>query len=245
MAQRKIFTAERQLMARRMGAANGNGANLIDPSGVTNAELLEAIEALSEDLANGQLVADGPPEADETSALSPTEQEIRAEVAQMVRLIGRTKAEIASIKHPKADDDRIKAASNELDAIVVATETATEDILESAEKIEELTAKIAAHCADDEELVALTDQITNHVTSILQSCGFQDITGQRVTKVVKTIQFIKDRIIAMIDIWGVEAFTDLPVPTETEERGADGTVLSGPQLDSQGITQADIDALFD
>lgn len=49
----------------------------------------------------------------------------------MVRSIRRTKSELASIKHLMADDDRIKAASSELDEIVVATQSATEDMLHS------------------------------------------------------------------------------------------------------------------
>ena len=51
----------------------------------------------------------------------------------MVRSIGRTKFELAAIKHSMADDDRIKAASSELDEIVVATQSATEDILHSTQ----------------------------------------------------------------------------------------------------------------
>ena len=49
----------------------------------------------------------------------------------------------------------------------------------------------------------------------------------------------------MIDIWGIEAFQALPV--EEEDAGAipEGEDLSGPALEGQGLSQADIDALFD
>jgi hypothetical protein len=47
----------------------------------------------------------------------------------MVRLIGKTKPQLAAIQHTMANDDPIKAASSELDEIVIATQTVTEDIL--------------------------------------------------------------------------------------------------------------------
>jgi hypothetical protein len=43
----------------------------------------------------------------------------------------------------------------------------------------------------------------------------EDITGQWVDKVVKTIRYIKDRILAMLGIWGADAFINLPVKDET------------------------------
>ena len=45
----------------------------------------------------------------------------------------------------------------------------------------------------------------------MEACSFQDITGQRVNKVVKTIRYIQDWIVAMIGIWDKEALIDLPV----------------------------------
>ena len=51
-----------------------------------------------------------------------------------------------------ADDDRIKAASGELDKIVNATQSATEDILCSTEHIGELLNEIFARHSTDEKL---------------------------------------------------------------------------------------------
>ena len=90
-------------------------------------------------------------------------------------------------KHPMADDDRIKAASSELDKIVVATQSATEDILHSTEQIGELSDEILARHSTDEKLYALTEEAGQELVNIMEACSFQDITGQRVNKVVKTI----------------------------------------------------------
>ncbi len=51
-----------------------------------------------------------------------------------------------------ADGDRIKAASSELDKIVLATQSAIEDILHSTEHIGELLNEILARHSTDEKL---------------------------------------------------------------------------------------------
>ena len=51
-----------------------------------------------------------------------------------------------------ADDDRIKAASSDLDEIVVATQSPTEDILHSTEHICELLDETLARHSTDEKL---------------------------------------------------------------------------------------------
>ncbi len=90
----------------------------------------------------------------------------------------------------------------------------------------------------------MTDHVANEVTKIIEACSFQDITGQRITKVVNTIRFIEERILAMIEIWGAAAFADLPISQESNAEG-DAGLMNGPQLANKGISQDDINALFD
>ena len=233
---RKEFSAERQLKIRRLGRENGVG----------NAELLHAIQELREEVAGlrqaqiSQIV-----ELDEDHPAFTESLEVRVEIAQMVRMIGRAKLEIASIKHPMAEeDDRMKLAAGELDAIVVATEASTQDILAASERMETLVRTITGLHPDNEEMAALGEQMADEIIKIFEACNFQDITGQRINKVIKTIQFIEEKILAMIDIWGAEAFMDLPVASDPSADGHD-TLMSGPQLENQGITQDEINALFD
>jgi chemotaxis regulatin CheY-phosphate phosphatase CheZ len=86
-------------------------------------------------------------------------------------------------------------------------------------------------------------EINAKTLSILEACNFQDISGQRTNKVINIINYLEQRILAMIEIWGVEGFTDIEV--EDEELDADAALLQGPQLDGQGISQDDIDSMFD
>lgn len=175
--------------------------------------------------------------------------EIRAvqiEIAQLVKSIARAKAEIAAIKHPNAEDDRLMEASNELDAIVTATESATTTILDAAEAIDREAAELAALRDQDPDVVAAAQRIVEQVVRILEASNFQDVTGQRISKVVQTVRFVEERVLSMIHIWGVSAFEDLPVPAPgTGSDDPDADLLNGPQLENQGISQADIDALFD
>ncbi len=233
----KKFSIQRRVSPK--GRPNG--------AGIGNDELMEAIESLRETLAGlgaGLGAGNGLAGDDGYSADPEGDQDLRIELAQMVRTIARTKSEIASIKHPKAEADQMEDASSELDAIVRATETATNVILESSEAIEKIidAAKIAH--GGDETIQLLSDQVGAQVVKIFEACNFQDITGQRINKVVRTLHFIEARILAMIEIWGVSAFEHLPVPGPPPLHSSDEHV-AGPQLENQGISQAEIDALFD
>jgi chemotaxis protein CheZ len=93
-------------------------------------------------------------------------------------------------------------------------------------------------------MMAMTEQVANEIIKIFEACNFQDITGQRMTKVVKIIKFIEERILSMIEIWGLEAFAELPVHKPDSNDG-DMALMNGPQLSGGGISQDDINALFD
>ena len=233
---RKEYSAERQLRMRQLGGENG----------VNNTELFHAIQELREEVAGLRQAQTGRTVAlsEDHSALKES-LEVRVEIAQMVRMIGRAKLEIASIKHPMAEeDDRMKLAASELDAIVVATEASTQDILAASERMETLVRTITGLHPEDGDMTRLGDQMANEIIKIFEACSFQDITGQRINKVVKTIRFIEEKILAMINIWGAEAFIDLPVASDPSASG-DDSLMNGPQLQNQGITQDEINALFD
>ncbi len=227
----KEFSAERQMRRRRTQSGENAGEE------IDNAQILQEILALR------QMVEQGAGAAPAAAAAVENDADVRIEIAQMVRSVARAKNEIAAIKHPMADDDRVKTASNELDAIVAATESATETILNANEQIENLVREITNFHAEDPDVAIRSEAIANHVIEILEACNFQDITGQRIQKVVKTLRFIEERILALISIWGVEAFTDLPVPDPDDGTNEDEQLMNGPQI-SGGITQDEVNNLF-
>src|SRR3546814_15899825 len=95
------------------------------------------------------------------------------------------RAEIAELRPDDINSEHLPAATDELTAIVGSTEQATHTIFEAVEGIEALTEQM------DTEVGA---QVSAAVTSIFEACGFQDITGQRITKVVTALQKIETKI---------------------------------------------------
>ncbi|MDR3437183.1 protein phosphatase CheZ [Telmatospirillum sp.] len=241
MAEKKLFTAELQML--KAAGASAPVASVGDAS-----DVLAAINGLREDIRNLKLAA----VADEVvEPITETAEEERSraevnmlknEVRALSLAIQHTKAEIAALRPPNANDDRLIAVTNELDAIVSSTEGATNGILEAAEKIDTLAGQLQAQAIDG-FAGHVAEDIRESVVMIFESCNFQDITGQRITKVVKTLQYIEDRVNKMIEIWGPDTFEDVDSPAEVHEDD-EAKLLNGPQLENQGVSQADIDKMF-
>jgi chemotaxis regulatin CheY-phosphate phosphatase CheZ len=167
---------------------------------------------------------------------------LRAELQSMASHIQTAKNEIASIynKDPKvqAAGNRINAATSELDMIVASTERATSDILNAAERIMEVAGTLP------EDQGAAAQILTDQATEIFTACSFQDITGQRISKVVSTLRYIDQRVAAMVAIWGPETMAALQARSENADTRADSHLLNGPAMPGQGHTQDEIDALL-
>lgn len=170
---------------------------------------------------------------------------LKAELDAIYEAINQTKREIATLHHTAGSEgNEMCRVANELDAVILGTEGATENILAAAEFIDETANTLSARLkGQDSELAR---DIQERVVSIFENCNFQDLTGQRITKVVGTLRFIEDRIVNMMDIWGgIESFKDIE-PEERAKAEGDAALLNGPSLETDdGVaTQDDIDALF-
>lgn len=168
---------------------------------------------------------------------------IKVELDAMYEAIHKTKREIATLHVSGCNGHELARVTDELDAVVFGTEGATEQILAAAEAIDNQAAVLAATLKGENQNVA-TD-IQDQVVQIFEACNFQDLTGQRITKVVNTLRFVEERIIRMMEIWGgIESFRDIEI--ELEHRMGDQALLNGPALntDQNIASQDDIDALF-
>ena len=85
------------------------------------------------------------------------------------------------------------------------------------------------------------------MVSIFEACNFQDLTGQRIKKVMTTMKFIENHITVMMDIWGGVDAIKAHAPPIVDTREGDEKLLNGPKLDGDvgHASQDDIDALFD
>ena len=159
--------------------------------------------------------------------------------------INQTKREIATVHVTGFEGPEMARVTNELDAIVGGTESATETILSGAEDIDQMAATLLARLKDDQNQ-ALAQDIQDRVVKIFEACNFQDLTGQRITKVVGTLKFIEMHIVRMMEIWGgIEAFKDI-APETIATREGDTRLLNGPKVagDVGHASQDEIDALF-
>ncbi len=168
---------------------------------------------------------------------------LRHEIQQMSAAILHCREEIASIKPENGGDNRIMAATEELDAIVTSTERATTEILSAAEVIQDTADKLAEGGASAD----FCDQVVTQAISIMTACSFQDITGQRITKVVHALSYLEQRLNSMMDIWDGNKNTEkaAAAPADLEDKRPDSHLLNGPQLEGEGVSQGDVDALFD
>lgn len=155
----------------------------------------------------------------------------------------RVRKEIAAIGRPADEDHKFESMGEQLDAIVGATEEATNTIMEAMERNAELLDKLTEAVSDADQLT-LIEQITENNNSVFEACSFQDITGQRVSKVIKSVTYVEDRVQALVNIWGKSELDKVEVTAE-HEKTEDEKLLSGPALEGEGISQEEIDKLFD
>jgi len=168
---------------------------------------------------------------------------LRSELDGLMRYLNRVQTEIASIDRPAEEEHHFGSMGEQLDAILQATETATNTIMEAVEKNDAVIQKIRDKISDP-EVNALLDEINNNSGDVFEACSFQDITGQRVNKVVKSITYVEERVNSLIDVMGRSAIESIEVLPESE-KSADEKLLEGPQLEGKGLSQDDIDSLFD
>ncbi len=171
-------------------------------------------------------------------------QKLRSEIDEIYNAIESTKTELASIHEGSLSGDRMSTVTGELDAIVSGTEQATDTILGAAEEIDQAANDLAASLKGSHH--DLANDIREQILLIFEASNFQDLTGQRITKVVNTLKFIEERIIRMMEIWGgMEAFSEIEADLPQAE--GDAALLHGPghEDDPDRINQDDIDALFD
>jgi chemotaxis protein CheZ len=165
---------------------------------------------------------------------APTERSLFSELESLALCIDAARRDIAALHPDEIRKKHLPAATDELDAIVAATADATGSILDCAEKLSAVAQTLEP---------ALADQITEPVTRIFEACTFQDITGQRITKVVKTLKEIEAKVGDLVGAFGGIRPGARPSSKRRKANG-DGALLNGPQLPGQGASQAEIDAFF-
>ncbi len=166
--------------------------------------------------------------------LTPTDQiaehvALLTEVQTLAAYIDRTRREIAALGVDRVVKSHVVTATDELDAIVMHTAAATTTILDACEVLDSASSTDSYY-------------VTSAATArIYEACSFQDITGQRVGKVVQTLKSIEVRIADIL-----RAFDNPARPESSPEEDARAdSLLNGPQQPGEAMDQQAIDALLE
>ena len=173
-------------------------------------------------------------------------EKLKVELDLIHDAINRTKREIATLHGKSFDGQEMAKVNGELGAVVGGTEHATQQILEAVEAIDQAATALSKNISPDQQKL-LSEEIQERVVAIFEACNFQDLTGQRISKVINTMKFIEKHIIEMMEIWGGVDAIKAHAPPIVDTREGDAKLLNGPKLDGDDghASQNDIDALFD
>lgn len=156
-----------------------------------------------------------------------------AELVEIADYISHLRGEIAALRANELTHDRIPMAHEELGNVLAATAGATNTIMEAAEG-----------------MMALPDGpgyrsgVESGIGTIFEACAFQDITGQRIGKVVEALRQFEIRLARFASaVKARDAAGHDPAEAERRAR-ADRLLLNGPQPNGPATAQDDIDALF-
>ncbi len=261
---KKIFTAERGLTrrGRNAPATHVNGSGMVhNGNGGDTAVILDAIADLKSDLLEDFRETSGLGELSEVAkevALATAETEVGQEKDQLESEIGlvkneihalsfaiqKTKEEIAALYNSADTVNRMSVLQHDLQTVVRTTEEATTKILDAVEKMD-VAAQNIKGASEDPYVHQMTDEIGENVTIVFEASNFQDLTGQRLIKVVNTLTYIEERIGKIIEIWGEEDIASLKSP-ELPKGQDDLEIMIDKKVDNIAkISQDDIDKMFD
>lgn len=130
-------------------------------------------------------------------------------------------------------ENAVDDAKTELNVVIESTENATDTILDATEAIQKHVNMLESPARDE---------INQQLTKIVEACNFQDITGQRIKKVGKTLTFISDSVGEILLALAQDHFENTSSKPKTVS-DMDEALKQGPSSD--GPSQDEIDKLFE
>jgi chemotaxis protein CheZ len=158
---------------------------------------------------------------------------IFSEIDDIQGQINILKQEVYNLRTQKCAEDVIPGANSELKSITQETENAANEIMNNAEEIQ----NIAMTLGDETQ----KQQLIDNVTKIFEACNFQDITGQRIAKVVNALAAIENSITKLSKHLSDDLCQNAANPI-TPAINDDASLMNGPQL--KPPSQDEIDDLF-
>jgi chemotaxis protein CheZ len=229
-APRKVFRIEQTAAAR----AADRVAYAQSPS--RHAELMTELAALRAMITAAAMQSPGKAEAGKIEApATPGTERLTSELNLIVGAISGSAVKANGANLP-CNAPPMTRIVYELAEVVASTEQATQKILGAAEEIDQATKTLSAALTGKYEQDLVQD-IQDVVIQIFEACNFQDLAGQRISKVLSILNFVEDHVARVLE--------DIARESAAVRRNGE-QYLYGPRLktDSGHITQAEIDAMF-
>lgn len=182
-----------------------------------------------------------------------TRTQIYSEVGELAKFINDARKQLAAVRDDHVTDKELPDAESQLDAIVRMTEEATGKIMDSCDQVTMFHTDLRDRLLnmdpplDPDALAGVDDAMTQAQTSltkVYEACNFQDITGQRIMKVVKLLQEIERKVLRMVLVFGLVENDDKLDDDTKAELNEDAALLNGPSMPGQGLEQDEIDAIL-
>jgi chemotaxis protein CheZ len=199
--------------------------------------LIEFLKSKREDVTFGDIITLAEIATQSVQSFFATmDSTVYRELREIAGYIESMREHMGALQVNEMSTSRIPAAGEELGFIVRATEGATNTIMECAEAV------MSADASDPDAYKALVD---DKMMMIFEACSFQDITGQRIAKVVETLQHIEDRVARFAQVMkakDIEGFMSDNEKARQERK--DRLLLNGPAAEGKAIAQTDVDSMF-
>lgn len=171
--------------------------------------------------------------------LDQLDKAVGSDFHEIMDQISATRADILKLSVDKDGISSIPDAGDELKAVVKATEDATDRIMGAAETI---------MTADPSDSASYHKTVETNIVEIFEACSFQDLTGQRINRVMDTLEFVDCRIHKIAAFLGIEdgdtLNSDAVKAIEEKLNRKRDLILHGPQDEGEGVSQSEIDNLF-
>lgn len=168
------------------------------------------------------------------SPLDVPHESLTRELTELKDIIENLRNQLHTTQAADIGKTHIPTATDELDAVVGTTETATNTIMGSCEQILEIMKG---------QNQAVFQQVEACVVKIFEACTFQDITGQRIRKVVNCLKQIDAKTASILK--ALEGELGISQASQSDSGGEKVvSLLNGPALPQNAVTQDDIDKLL-
>jgi chemotaxis protein CheZ len=162
-------------------------------------------------------------------------QTIVRELASVADYIKHIKAEIGAPRANELCRERLPMAHDELGSVVKATASATHTIMTAAEEILE---------TEEASPDGYRTKVETKLLEIFEACSFQDITGQRINKVLDALEQVEKRLGRFASAVNVRDASAVDPEEALRHARQEMLLINGPQDEGVAIAQDEIDKLF-